>query len=57
MNNKSIRIALVQYGMRKISNFNEFAHQIEYFVSTAKDYKADYVLFSRTYNAAAFIVH
>ncbi len=45
MNNKSIRVALVQYGMRKISNFVEFANQVEYFVSTAKDYKADYVLF------------
>lgn len=45
MNEKTIRVALVQYGMRKISNFNEFAHQLEYFVLTAKDYKADYVLF------------
>lgn len=45
MNPQSARVALVQYGMRKISNFNEFAHQVEYFVSTAKDYKADYVLF------------
>ncbi len=45
MNSKSIRVALVQYGMRKISNFGEFSIQVEYFVSTAKDYKADYVIF------------
>lgn len=45
MNNKSIRVALVQYGMRKIKNFEEFADQLEYFVSAAKDYKADYALF------------
>ncbi|MFQ5941605.1 MAG: carbon-nitrogen hydrolase family protein [Nitrososphaerales archaeon] len=45
MKNKLIRIALVQYGMRKISKFSEFAHHVEYFVSTAKDHEADYVLF------------
>ncbi len=39
------RICCVQYQMRKISGFEEFAQQVEYFVDVASDYKADFVLF------------
>lgn len=40
-----VRIACVQYKVRKIKNFDDFANQVEYFVETAADYKADFVLF------------
>ncbi|MDP4644140.1 MAG: bifunctional GNAT family N-acetyltransferase/carbon-nitrogen hydrolase family protein [Opitutales bacterium] len=40
-----VRIACVQYKVRKIENFDDFANQVEYFVETAADYKADFVLF------------
>ena len=40
-----IRIAAVQYRVRKIENFEEFANQVEYFVETAADYQTDFVLF------------
>ncbi len=40
-----VRICCVQYQMRKIANFEEFAQQVEYFVDVASDYKADFVLF------------
>ncbi|MGJ8654441.1 MAG: GNAT family N-acetyltransferase [Opitutaceae bacterium] len=40
-----VRIACVQYQVRKIKNFEDFANQVEYFVETAADYKADFVLF------------
>lgn len=41
---RKVRIACVQYQMRKIKSFAEFARQITYFVDVAADYEADYVL-------------
>jgi len=40
-----IRIAIVQYQMRAIRGFDEFAKQCEFFIDTASDYKSDFVLF------------
>ncbi|MGK9368629.1 GNAT family N-acetyltransferase [Melioribacter sp. Ez-97] len=40
-----VRICVVQYRMRKINNFDEFARQCEYFVDVASGYKSDFVLF------------
>jgi predicted amidohydrolase/ribosomal protein S18 acetylase RimI-like enzyme len=40
-----IRIAVVQYQMRTISGFDEFAQQCEFFIDTASEYKSDFVLF------------
>jgi predicted amidohydrolase/ribosomal protein S18 acetylase RimI-like enzyme len=41
-----VRVACVQYKMRKVSGFEEFASQIRYFVETAgEDYGAEFVLF------------
>jgi predicted amidohydrolase/GNAT superfamily N-acetyltransferase len=40
-----VRIACVQYKVRKIATFEDFANQVEYFVETAADYRADFVLF------------
>jgi len=43
---RKVRVACVQYQMRKINDFGEFAAQVRYFVETAgEDYGADYVLF------------
>lgn len=39
------RVCSVQYQMRKIANFEEFANQCEYFVDVAGDYKTDFVVF------------
>jgi predicted amidohydrolase/GNAT superfamily N-acetyltransferase len=39
------RICCVQYKMRKINSFDDFAQQIEYFVDVASEYKSDFVLF------------
>jgi len=39
------RICCVQYQMRKISSFDDFAQQIEYFIDVASDYKSDFVMF------------
>jgi hypothetical protein len=41
----TVRICVVQYEMRPVSDFGDFARQCEYFVDVASDYKADFVLF------------
>ncbi|MCB2082407.1 MAG: GNAT family N-acetyltransferase, partial [Rickettsiales bacterium] len=41
----SVRIASVQYQVRKVDSFEKFAEQIEYFVDVAADYRSDFVLF------------
>jgi predicted amidohydrolase/ribosomal protein S18 acetylase RimI-like enzyme len=40
-----IRLAVVQYQLRAVSSFDEFARQCEFFIDTASDYKSDFVLF------------
>jgi predicted amidohydrolase/ribosomal protein S18 acetylase RimI-like enzyme len=40
-----IRICVVQYQMRGVKGFDEFAQQCEFFLDTASDYKCDFVLF------------
>ncbi len=39
------RVALVQYMMRSVDSFDEFARQCRYYVDTAGDYQSDFVLF------------
>ncbi|MBI1273223.1 MAG: GNAT family N-acetyltransferase [Alphaproteobacteria bacterium] len=41
----TVRIAAVQYQMRKVGSFEEFGKQVEYFVDVAADYEADFILF------------
>lgn len=43
--NQYIRVCAVQYQMRMIKSFDEFAHNCEYFVDAASDYRCDIVLF------------
>ncbi|REK10528.1 MAG: GNAT family N-acetyltransferase [Planctomycetota bacterium] len=42
---ETVRIAVVQYQMRTIESFDDFARQCEYFIDVASDYKCDFVLF------------
>ncbi|PIW70652.1 MAG: carbon-nitrogen hydrolase, partial [Ignavibacteriales bacterium CG12_big_fil_rev_8_21_14_0_65_30_8] len=42
---RPVRICVVQYKMRKISSFEDFATQCEYFVDVASNYKSDFILF------------
>jgi predicted amidohydrolase/ribosomal protein S18 acetylase RimI-like enzyme len=39
------RISVVQYGMRPVADFDEFTRQCEFFVDTASDFRADFVVF------------
>ncbi len=40
-----VRVCVVQYQMRRILSFQEFAQQVEFFLDTASDYRSDFVLF------------
>jgi predicted amidohydrolase/ribosomal protein S18 acetylase RimI-like enzyme len=42
---RRVRICAVQYQMRRVADFDEFARQCAYFVDVASDYKADFILF------------
>lgn len=42
---RKVRVASVQYQVRRIETFEDFADQVEYFVETAFDYRADFVVF------------
>jgi predicted amidohydrolase/ribosomal protein S18 acetylase RimI-like enzyme len=42
---KKVRICVVQYQMRTIKDFDDFAKQCEYFVDVAAGYNSDFVLF------------
>lgn len=42
---KVVRVSVAQYQMRRIKSFEEFATQVEFFVDTASDYRADFLLF------------
>lgn len=44
-----VRLATVQFQMRRISRIEEFEEQVEYFVDVASDYKADFVTFPELY--------
>ncbi len=41
---RKIRLACVQYQMRRVESFDDFAQQVKYFVGVAADYRADFVL-------------
>jgi predicted amidohydrolase/ribosomal protein S18 acetylase RimI-like enzyme len=40
-----VRVAAVQYEMRRIASFEEFERQVEFFIDAGSDYHADFVLF------------
>ncbi len=42
---RKVRVASVQYQVRRVASFDDFADQVEYFVDTAHDYRADFLVF------------
>lgn len=41
----SVRVATVQFQMRKVDSEQQFQNQLEYFIDIASDYSADFVVF------------
>ncbi len=46
-----VRICAVQYQMRFVSGFEEFARQCEYFIDVASDYRCDFILFPEIFTS------
>ena len=46
----SIRVGAVQYCLRRVYSFEEFAHYVEYFVDVVADYNADFVVFPEMFS-------
>jgi predicted amidohydrolase/ribosomal protein S18 acetylase RimI-like enzyme len=42
---ESVRVATCQFQARAVANFEEFIHNVEYFVDIASDYRADFIVF------------
>ncbi|WP_233095889.1 bifunctional GNAT family N-acetyltransferase/carbon-nitrogen hydrolase family protein [Alicyclobacillus sp. SO9] len=40
-----VRICTIQYAMKRVSSFAEFAQQVEYYVDVAADYESDFAVF------------
>lgn len=47
---RKVRVACVQYQMRKVTSFDDFSDQVEYFVDTAHDYRADFLVFPELFS-------
>ena len=45
LRSRSVRLCAVQYKMRHISSFDDFARQCRFFVDAASGYRADFVVF------------
>ena len=46
-----VRVCVVQFQMRYTADFAAFAHQCEYFVSVAGEYKCDFILFPELFTS------
>ena len=42
---RHVRVAAVQYQMRPVTGFEQFAQQCEFFIDTASEYRMDFLLF------------
>lgn len=42
---ETVRVAAVQFQQRNVKTFEEFIHNVEYFVDVVSDYKSDFVVF------------
>ena len=47
---RKVRLACVQYMMRKVTSFEDFAQQVNYFVNVAAEYSSDFVLLPEFYS-------
>jgi len=48
---ESARVGVVQWMMRPVSGIDDLLKQIEFFVDTVSDYKADFIIFPEFFNA------
>lgn len=49
---ETVRLASVQFQMRKVNSFEDFIKHVEHFVDVAADYRSDFVLFPELFTMA-----
>lgn len=54
---KKVRICCIQYEVRKIDSFKDFAKQCEYFTDVASNYKSDFALFPELFTTQLLSLH
>jgi len=54
---KKVRICCIQYALRKIKSFREFAQQCEYFTDVASNYKSDFAVFPELFTTQLLSLH
>lgn len=53
----SARLGVVQWQMRPVSSLGDLLKQIEFFVDTVADYKADFIIFPEFFNAPLMVTY
>lgn len=56
LQDKAVRVASVQFEVRKVNSFEDFIKQIEFFVDTASDYKSDFIVFPELFTLALLTI-
>jgi predicted amidohydrolase/ribosomal protein S18 acetylase RimI-like enzyme len=51
---RKIRVCAAQYEMRTVRDWNEFEHQVDFFVSTAEQYHCHFLLFPELFTVQLF---
>ncbi len=51
---RKIRVCAAQYQMRRVSSWEEFRHQVEFFVQTAEEYHCHFLLFPELFTVQLF---
>lgn len=51
---RRVRVCAAQYQMRRIASWEEFEHQVEFFVTTADEYHCHFLLFPELFTAQLF---
>ncbi len=49
---ENVRVGLVQYPMQRVSSWDDFARKVRWYVDTASDYHADFLLFPELFTLA-----
>lgn len=52
-----VRVCVVQYSMKKIDTFDDFASQCEYYVDVASNYQADFAVFPEIFTTQLMSLH
>lgn len=53
---RKIRVCAAQYRMRRVASWEQFRHQVEFFVETAEDYHSHFLVFPELFTVQLFSI-